>query len=159
MHHFSSSVTFYGSVCVCVCVCGCTCVYAYACMCVCTCVCMHMCTCACRFGCVCCMTCMCVYDSTQVHACVCVNWVCILVCVRCICVHGCILMFGHWPSDQEVAKPEPNMLQVLPIIPSRTSQKIYPLLFFILISLLGLCQICWHNKKHNRWLYYASIMG
>ena len=23
---------------------------------------------------------------------------------------------------------------------------------------VGLCQICWHNKKHNRLVYYASIM-
>ena len=31
--------------------------------------------------------------------------------------------------------PVPNMLEVLPIIPSRTSQKYYQLFFFILISL------------------------
>ena len=31
--------------------------------------------------------------------------------------------------------PEPNMLKILPIIPSSTSQKNYPLFFFILMSL------------------------
>ena len=34
-----------------------------------------------------------------------------------------------------IDKPEPNMLRTLPIIPSSTSQKIYPLFFFILISI------------------------
>ena len=24
---------------------------------------------------------------------------------------------------------------------------------------VGLCQICWNNKKHNGLVYYASIMG
>ena len=33
-------------------------------------------------------------------------------------------------------KPEPNMLKILPIIPSSSSEKIYLLSYFILISLL-----------------------
>ena len=29
---------------------------------------------------------------------------------------------------------------------------------FVSQPLVGLCQICWHNNKHNRLAYYASMM-
>ena len=33
-------------------------------------------------------------------------------------------------KNYESTKPEPNLLKILPIIPSSTSQKIYPLFLF-----------------------------
>ena len=39
-------------------------------------------------------------------------------------------MNNVWDCDPIVSKPEPNMLKILPIIPSSTSQKNYPLFLF-----------------------------
>ena len=45
-------------------------------------------------------------------------------------------------SNKLLAKPEPNMLEILPIIPSSTSQKVsvasYPLFLFILMHVISL---------------------
>ena len=54
-------------------------------------------------------------------------------------------------------KPEPNMLKILPIIPSSTSQKFYPLFLFyshIIIPILFFCIInvsdtYWHLEKQE----------
>ena len=67
-----------------------------------------------------------------------------------------------------LVKPEQNTLKIFLIIPSCTSQKIYPLFFFILISLpiipifilftLLFCILYWHLEEHAwTWCIYILL--